>query len=121
VDDLAHAVPVEPVETLTDLGGKIFQPADDQRQFAFGIGGLDCHLLLLLQLRHAPLQPGNARLELGLVDEARGVAVDDTFDAAPKRADLMLEPHDLLRQAGAVGRLTETPPVLIRHAARIFQ
>jgi len=55
VDDLAHALPVEAVEPLTDFGGKVFQPAKDQRQLAFGLGGFDRHLLLLLQLRHAQL------------------------------------------------------------------
>jgi hypothetical protein len=30
MDDLTHAEPVEPVQTVTHLGGKIFQSADDE-------------------------------------------------------------------------------------------
>jgi len=121
VDDLAHAVPVEAVETLTDLGGELFQSADYERQLPFGGGGFDHDLLLLLQLRQAQLQACNAGLELGLVDEAAGVAVDEAIDAAPKRDDLPINPRHLLRRARSFGRLTDTSAVLVRDAARILQ
>src|ERR1700681_3739120 len=60
VDDLACAVPVEAVKALIDFGGKVFEPADHQRELAFGIGSLDGRLLPLPELRHAQFQPCNA-------------------------------------------------------------
>jgi hypothetical protein len=30
MDDLTHSLPVEPIKTLTNLGGKVLQPADHQ-------------------------------------------------------------------------------------------
>ncbi|HUQ11044.1 MAG TPA: hypothetical protein VM146_12075 [Steroidobacteraceae bacterium] len=121
VDDLAHAIPVESFEALTDLGGKRFQSADDERQLSFGVGGLSRCPLLFLELRYAQPQPGNARFELGLVDEAASIAVDEAIDPAPKRRHLAIEPHDLLWRASSVGGLTDASAVLVRHAARIFQ
>jgi len=121
VDDLAHSVPVEAVETLADLIREFFQSADHERELAFGVGGLGRCPLLLLQLRPALLQSCNARFELGLVDEAACVAVDEASDAAIKRGHLAIEPHDLLRRAGGVGRLADASAVLVRHAAGIFQ
>src|SRR5450756_1904735 len=70
VDDLARAVPVEAVKALNDFGGKVFEPADHQRELAFGIGSLDGGLLLLPDSRHALLEPCNAGFKLSLVEEA---------------------------------------------------
>jgi len=121
VDDLAHALPVESFEALTDLGGERFQPADDERQLAFGVSNFSGCPLLFLELRHAQPQPSNARFELSLVDEAASIAVDEAIDPAPKRRHLAIEPHDLLWRASSVGRLSDASAVLVRHAARIFQ
>lgn len=72
-------------------------------------------------MRHASLQPCNARFKLGLVDEAPGVTVDEATDAAPQRGHLTIEPHDLLWQAGSIGCLPEAAPILVRHTARLLQ
>jgi hypothetical protein len=121
MDDLAHAVPVELVKAPTDLGGKVLQSADYERQLAFGVDRFNRRLLLLLELRQAQLQSCNAGFELGLVDETAGVAVDETIDAAPNRHHLAIEPRDLLRRVVCIVRLANAPPELVRHAARILQ
>jgi hypothetical protein len=121
VDDLARAVPVEAVEALIDFGGKVFEPTDHERELAFGIGSLDGGFLLLPDLRHALLEPCNARFKLSLVEEAPGVAVDQAIDAAPKRGHLTIKPRDLPGRTGSVGCLPEAPSVLGRHPARILQ
>ena len=114
-------MPVDAVEPVRDLVGEVLSPADHERQLAFGIDDRDCGLLLLLKLRHAPLQPCNARFEFSLVDKAPRVAVDEAIDAAPQCSHLTIKPHNLLRQAGCAGCLPEAPPILVCHTARIFQ
>jgi hypothetical protein len=53
VDDLAHAVPIELVKAPADLGGKVLQAADYERQLVFGVGRFNRDFLLLLELRQA--------------------------------------------------------------------
>jgi hypothetical protein len=121
VNDLTRAVPVEAVKALIDFSGKVFEPTDHQRQLAFGISGLDGPLLLLLELRHAQLQPCNAGFKLSFVEEAPGVAVDQAIDAASERGHLTVKAGDLLGRTGSDGRFPEAPSVLVRHPARILQ
>src|ERR1700676_5410188 len=90
MDDLAHAVPVELVKAPTDLGGKVLQSADYERQLACGVDRFNRRLLLLLELRQAQLQSCDAGFELGLVDETSGIAVraeaSSSGDRAPRPA-----------------------------------
>jgi hypothetical protein len=74
-----------------------------------------------LKLSHAQLQSCNTRFELGLLDEALRVAVDEAIDSAPKRRHLACEPCDLLGRPGLAGRLADAPSILLCHAARLFQ
>jgi len=65
-DDGALANPVETIETLSNLGGKIPQSILSQRQFTIRICGVECRLVAVDQFRHTLLQSRKARLEFVL-------------------------------------------------------
>ena len=121
VDDGALADLVQSIDTLRNLGGKVLQSIDHERQLTIRIGSVKCNSALLIELRHAQLQCRNARLEFGLVDQASGVTVDEPIDAAPKSRHLTIEAIDLLRGRRTTLHLTDAPPVFVRDAVRIFQ
>jgi hypothetical protein len=97
VDDVALADPIKSIDTLRNLGGKVLQSIDHERQLAIRIGGVKCNSALLIELRHAQLRCRDARLEFGFVDQASGVAVDEPIDAALESRHLTIEAIDLLR------------------------
>jgi len=76
-DNLLHAGPIEIIEALGDPGREVFEAADDEREIVLAFDRIEAGLMPLLEQGEAPFQPGNARLELGLVDDALGIAVDE--------------------------------------------
>jgi hypothetical protein len=121
VDDVALADPIKSIDALRNLGGKVLQSIDHERQLAMRIGGVKCNSALLIELRHAPLRCRDARLEFGFVDQTSGVAVDEPIDAALESRHLTIEAIDLLRGRRTIPHLTDAPPVLVRYTVRIFQ
>jgi hypothetical protein len=77
-NDISHTKPIEMIEPGDHLSRKVFQPADHEGKVAFGLGSLASSLVPGLQLGHALFQARNAWLELGLVDDALGIAVDES-------------------------------------------
>jgi hypothetical protein len=62
-------VPIDLGELSAHLAGKILKPSDQERQRAPQRFLIKQSLALLLQTSQALAQAGQARLELGLVDE----------------------------------------------------
>ena len=82
-DDLPHADRVEAVEPGRYLGGEVFQAANHEGEVALVLGHFDGRPVPLLELGEALFQAGDARLELRLVDDGIGIAVDQPAD--PRR------------------------------------
>jgi hypothetical protein len=84
-------VPVDLGELSAHLAGKILEPSDQERQCGPQRVLIEQSLALLLQTGQTPTQAGQARLDLGLVDEALGVAVDQPADPPVQFGDLPIE------------------------------
>jgi hypothetical protein len=95
-DDLPCTVPIEPVETVAHSGREVLDAADDEGELAFGVDRFGGRTLLVSELGDARLERGDARLELGAIDHARGIAVDQPTDPAPKSRQLALGSSQLL-------------------------
>jgi hypothetical protein len=81
-DDVPPAVPVEFIEPVADCCREVLEPADDQGQLPFGVGGLGCRPPSPLEAGDADLEACDTGLELRRVEHALGVAVDQPADAA---------------------------------------
>ena len=64
-------------------------------------------------------EPGDARLEVGLVDQTLGIAVDQPAHPAAQLSDLGLDAGQII--GCGVAHLIQTPLVLRRDPARILQ
>src|SRR3954447_17317525 len=111
--DLGHPSPNPLCEVL--------EPADEQRQGRPQDGLVPQGRGPLLPARDPLPQAGDARLELGLVDQAGGIAVDEPRRGAAQLRDLGLDLAELRTAAPAPPRLVEAPPVLGRDAGRVPQ
>ena len=120
-DQLALLLPVELIEVLLDPRGERLEPPDDQRQLRAQPRPLDEPAPLLLQARQAPPQPSDTRLELGLLDQALGVAVDQPADPAPQPLQLGLDGRKVPRLEVATSAAAEPPLVFRRDPTRIAQ
>jgi hypothetical protein len=120
-DQPALLPPVELIEVLPDTRGERLEPPDDQRQLRAQPRPLDEPAPLLLQARQALPQPGDARLELGPLDQALGVAVDQPADPAPQPLQLGLDGRQVPRLEAAIPAAAEAPLVFRRDPARIAQ
>ena len=102
--DFLHANRIETIEAIGDLGRKVLQAADHERKVTLDLNGVKRGAMPLLELGKALFQTRDARLELGLVDEALRIAVDQPTDAAPHRRYLPIETDDLVRHRGSIMR-----------------
>src|SRR5205085_2897199 len=75
-DDVPPTVPVEIIEPVADRRREVLALADDQGQLPFGFGSLGRRPPPLLEAGDAGLEARDTRLELGSVEHALGVAVD---------------------------------------------
>src|SRR3954451_9582736 len=82
-DDVALGVPVRRLQPLPDYPGEGLELADDEPEGPGLVGGIAQGRGLALELGAPPPQRREPRLELRLVDEPLGVAVDEAADAAP--------------------------------------
>jgi len=83
-DDVALGVPVRRLQPVPDHPGESLELADDEPEGPGLVGGIAQGRGLALELGDPPPQRREPRLELRLVDEPLGVAVDETADAAPE-------------------------------------
>ena len=120
-DDVALAHPIEVTEPSVHLGREVLQPADDHGQLVFTLGGLGGGLPPLLEPGKASLQAGDARLELGVVDQGLGIAVDQAADPALQAGDLLVELGDIVWLARAGLGFRQAPAVFGGDAAGLFQ
>ena len=104
--------------TLAEKSSSRLMTSDSSRSELAALTAARC---CSCELRPAQLQSCNARFELSFVNEATGVAVDEAIDAALNRRYLAIESRDLLRRVGFAAGLADASPILVRHAARIFQ
>jgi len=75
-DEVPFVRPIRSLQAVVDVSRKVFQTANDQRQFCVH-GRLICQLLaLLLQTGDTLAQAGQPGLKFGLVDEPLCVTVD---------------------------------------------
>jgi len=102
--DLLHANGIKTIEVIGDLGRKVLQAADHERKVTLDLNGVKRGAMPLLELGKELLQTRDPRLELRLVDEALGIAVDQPTDAAPHRRYLPIETDDLLGHRGSIMR-----------------
>src|SRR5215218_2830337 len=108
-DEVPPPVPVETVEAIPDARREVLEPTDDQGQLPFGLDRLG---------RGPPsrLETRDAGLELGAVEHALGVAVDQPTDAAAQGGDPPVELPDLVRFGGRATGRVQAPAVFLRHA-----
>src|SRR4051794_28718812 len=100
---------------------EVLEPADDQRQGRPQDGLVPQGRGPLLPARDPLPQAGDARLELGLVDQAVGVAVDEPPRGAAQLRALGLDIAELRTAAPAPPCLVEAPLVLGRDPGRVPQ
>src|SRR3954449_11489930 len=120
-DQIALERPVDLGHPSPHALREVLKPADDQRQCP-PQGGL-------IPQGRGPLLPafdplpeaGDARLELGLVDQAVGVAVDEPRHGAAQLRDLGFDHVELRTVAAAPPRLVEASFVLGRDPGRVPQ
>jgi hypothetical protein len=120
-DQPALLLPVELIEILPDPCGERLEPPDDQRQLRAQPRPLDEPAPLLLQARQAPPQPGDTRLELGPLDQALSVAVDQPADPAAQPLQLGLDGRQVSRLEVTILASVKAPLVLRRDPPRIAQ
>src|SRR5215207_1256860 len=118
-DQIPLQRPVDGCHPVTNLPGKVLKPAHDQRQ---------CRVLrrlvpqgpgLLFPALDPLTQPGDARLEVGLVDQTLGIAVDQPAHPAAQLGDLGLDAGQIA--CCGVAGLDQASLVLRRDPARILQ
>src|SRR3954452_16760881 len=97
---------------------EVLEPADDQRQGRPQGGLVPQGRGPLFPARDPLPEAGDARLELGLVDQAFGVAVDEPRRGAAQLRDLGLDLAELRTAAPAPPRLLKAPLVLGRDRGR---
>ncbi len=115
-DDRPPRHQVRGIEPVHHLAGELLQPTDEQLQLTLCCLCIGQPLGLQRQRRCPVFQPLDAGLELTLVDQPLGIAVDQPADAAPEGHDLTLELGDLVRLGGVPG-VAQAPAVLVRHTA----
>src|SRR5215212_2337539 len=118
-DQIPLQRPVDGCHPVTNLPGEIMKPAHDQRH---------CRALrrlvpqgrgLLLPGLDPLTQPGDARLEVGLVNQTLGIAVDQPAHPAAQLGDLGLDAGQIT--GCGVASLNQASFVLRRDPARILQ
>src|SRR6185369_6666276 len=90
-DDVALGVPVRRLQPVPDHPGESLELADDEPEGPGLVGGIAQGRGLALELGGPPPQRREPRLELRLVDEPLGVAVDEAADAAPEACEPALD------------------------------
>ena len=80
-DQVTTLVPVEGFELVADMASKVLQPSDQERQSGFQGSPIEQGSAAFLQTAEALAEPDKARLELSLVDDPFGIAVDQAVDA----------------------------------------
>src|SRR3954454_20899872 len=120
-DDVPVALPVEIIEAAADLGREVLELADDQGQLPFGLGSLGRRPPSLLEAGGAGLEARDTGLELGTVEHALGVGVDQPADAAAQGGDLAVELLDLARLGGRVTGRVQAPAGLPGPAPGLLQ
>src|SRR5829696_6380692 len=118
-DQIPLQRPVDGCHPVTNLPGKVLKPAHDQRQ---------CRALRRLVPQDRGLlfpgldpltQPGDARLEVGPVDQTLGIAIDQPAHPAAQLGDLGLDAGQI--NCCGVASLNQTSLVFRRDPARILQ
>src|SRR5688572_6799382 len=108
-DQLPLPVPIDLGELSAHLAGKILEPSDQERQCGPQRLVIEQSLALLLQTGQTPAQASQARLELGLIDQALGVAVDQPADPPVQLGDLPIEQGCIGTRGIALADLDEPP------------
>src|SRR4051794_9684760 len=118
-DQIPLQRPIDSRHPIANLPGEILKPAHDQRQ---------CRALrdlvpqgrgLLFPALDPLTEPGDARLEVGLVDQTLGIAVDQPAHPAAQLSDLGLDAGQIT--CCGVAGLDQTSLVFRREPARILQ
>ena len=120
-DQVALERPVDLGHPSVHLLREVLEPTDDQCQARSQGGLIPQGHGLLLPTRDPLPKARDARLELGLVDQAFGVAVDEPRDGAAQLRDLGLDDVEFRTIAPAPPRLVEAPLVLGRDPGRVPQ
>ena len=114
-------MPIDLGELSAHLAGKILEPSDQERQCGLQRLLIEQGLALLLQTTQALAQAGQARLELSLVDQALGIAVDQPADPPVQLGDLPIEQGRIGPRGIALADLNEPPLVLGGQTAGIAE
>src|SRR5215212_10024394 len=118
-DQIPLQRPVDGCHPVTNLPGKVFKPAHDQRQCRALRRLVPQGRSLLLPALDPLTQPGDAWLEVGLVDQTLGIAVDQPAHPAAQLGDLGLDAGQIT--CCGVASLNQASFVLRRDPARILQ
>src|SRR5215210_3239576 len=118
-DQIPLQRPVDGCHPVTNLPGEIMKPAHDQRQCRALRRLVPQGRSLLFPALDPLTQPGDARLEVGLVDQTLGIAVDQPAHPAAQLGDLGLDAGQIT--GCGVASLNQTSFVLRREPARILQ
>jgi hypothetical protein len=86
-DDLAPHGPVKQVEAVTELGREVLQAPDDQDKIMLRRDSVGERRALFFELGDTGPEVGDARRELGTLDDTLCIPVDQPADAAPQGAD----------------------------------
>ena len=108
-------MPIDLGELSAHLAGKILEPSDQERQCGPQRLLIEESPALLLQTGQTPAQASQARLELGLVDETLGIAVNQPADPAVQLGDLAIEQGRIGPRGIALADLNEPPLVSVLH------
>src|SRR5690349_1115012 len=119
-DQIALERPVDLGHPSPHALREVLEPADDQRQCPPQGSVIPQGRGLLLPAFDPLPEAGDARLELGLVDQAVGVAVDEPRHGAAQLRDLSFD-HADLRTVAALPRLIKASFVLGRDPGRVPQ
>jgi len=114
-------VPIDLGELSAHLAGKILEPSDQERQCGPQRLLIEESPALLLQTGQTPAQASQARLELGLVDETFGIAVNQPADPAVQLGDLAIEQGRIGPRGIALAELDEPSLVLGGQTAGIAE
>src|SRR3954452_13491695 len=118
-DQIPLQRPVDGCHPVTNLPGKVFKPAHDQRQCRALRRLVPQGRSLLLPGLNPLTQPGDAWLEVGPVDQTLGIAVDQPAHPAAQLGNLGLDAGQIT--GCGVARLNQASFVLCRNPARILQ
>src|SRR4051794_29729002 len=118
-DQIPLQRPVDGCHPVTNLPGEILKPTHDQRQCRALRRLVPQGRSLLLPGLDPLTQPGDAWLEVGLVDQTLGIAVDQPAHPAAQLGDLGLDAGQIT--GCGVASLIQTSLILRRDPTRILQ